>query len=74
MAVRAGNEWTGDHPDAAGLVVDGAPKGWAAAPGDTFWSQSSALILAGGSTVLVAATAPTNHQWDLVAVEVAPVV
>ncbi|HET6953953.1 MAG TPA: LamG-like jellyroll fold domain-containing protein [Acidimicrobiales bacterium] len=41
--------------------------------GDTFWAQRTAAATRGvGVPVVVGATAPTNHQWNLSAVEVLP--
>jgi hypothetical protein len=41
------------------------------AVGNTFWSQStSAATATAGTAVTLGTTAPTNHQWNFVAVEV----
>jgi hypothetical protein len=41
--------------------------------GDTFWMQSQqSTTPAAGTTVVTNAVAPTNHQWNLAAVEIVP--
>lgn len=43
------------------------------AVGDTFWTQSTASpIGAAGTNIILGATAPTQDQWNLTAVEVLP--
>jgi hypothetical protein len=63
--------------DYDGAVARTLPSGWVtldqwidAGTGDTYWSQyTNSPTGAAGSVVNVRDTAPTNHRWDLAAVE-----
>jgi hypothetical protein len=66
----AGNDW-----DRA--VARGLPEGWVSLDqwadtrtGDTFWSQyTNQQVAAAGTQVTVGDLAPTNDQWNMVAIE-----
>jgi hypothetical protein len=70
LVFAVGNDWDG----AVGRTL---PSGWVmldqwinTGVGDTYWSQyTNTPTGAAGSVVNVRDTAPTNHRWNLVAVE-----
>jgi hypothetical protein len=73
LVFAVGHDWTR-------AVAHTLPTGWTmldqwvnTAAGDTFWNQyTNAPTGAAGSVVTVNDTAPTNDQWNLVAVELIP--
>jgi hypothetical protein len=71
MVFAVGNDWSSATARTPGFDQVLLNQ-WLDKPmGETFWSQNTALPnLPSGSHVLINDTAPTNDQWNLVAVEV----
>lgn len=73
LVYGVGNDW--DHATARMLGTNQSMvHQWVdTSTGDTYWVQSrSAPIAAAGTVVQINDTAPTNDQWNLAAVEIAP--
>jgi hypothetical protein len=69
----AGNDWDGATARTLGAGQSMRHQWLDTGSGDTFWAQSQASPTANaGSVVAIDDTAPTNHQWNLAAVEVLP--
>jgi hypothetical protein len=67
----AGNDWDGATARALGAGQSMRHQWLDTGSGDTFWAQSqTSPTPAAGTVVAIDDTAPTNHQWNLAAVEV----
>jgi hypothetical protein len=68
-----GNDWDGATARTLGSGQTMRHQWVDTSPGDTFWAQSqTASTPNAGTIVAIDDTAPTNHQWNLAAVEVLP--
>jgi hypothetical protein len=66
-----GNDWDGAVARTLGAGQQVRHQWVDTSVGDTFWSQSTSAPTANqGTAVPIGTTAPTNHQWNLAAVEV----
>jgi chitodextrinase len=69
----AGNDWDGATSRTVGTGQTMVNQFVATAVGDTFWVQNvTNATTAIGQTVTVNDTAPTNHRWNLAAIEIIP--
>ena len=67
----AGNDWDGATARTLGAGQSMRHQWLDTGSGDTFWAQSqTSPTPAAGTVVAIDDTAPTNHQWNLAAVEV----
>jgi Bacterial Ig domain/Lysyl oxidase len=68
-----GNDWDGATTRTLGAGQSMRHQWLDTASGDTFWAQSQASPTPNaGTLVAIDDTAPTNHQWNMAAVEVLP--
>jgi Big-like domain-containing protein/lysyl oxidase len=68
-----GNDWDGATARTLGAGQTVRHQWVDTGPGDTFWAQSQTSSTANAGTIVaIDDTAPTNHQWNLAAVEVLP--
>jgi hypothetical protein len=68
-----GNDWDGATPRTLGSGQALRHQWVDTSSGDTFWAQSqSSSTPNAGTVVAIDDTAPTNHQWNMAAVEVLP--
>ncbi|HEY7072486.1 MAG TPA: LamG-like jellyroll fold domain-containing protein [Acidimicrobiales bacterium] len=69
----AGNDWDGAVARAPAAGQDLLHQFVDSPVGDTFWAQRTTSVTRGtGVAVALADTAPTNHRWNLAAVEITP--
>jgi hypothetical protein len=66
----AGNDWDGAVARTVATGQTMVHQRVDTAPGDTFWTQSPTAPSSAAGTVHVNDTAPTNHRWNLAAVEI----
>jgi hypothetical protein len=72
MVLGAGNDWDGMAARTVGAGQTLVSQ-FLGTDGDTFWVQRTTnTVPAAGTTVTINDTAPTNHQWNLVIVEILP--
>jgi hypothetical protein len=72
MVLGAGNDWDGQAARTVGAGQTLVSQ-FLGTDGDTFWVQRTTnTVPAAGTTVTINDTAPTNHQWNLVIVEILP--
>ena len=72
MVLGAGNDWDGMAARTVGAGQTLVSQ-FLGTDGDTFWVQRTTnTVPAAGTTVTINDTAPANHQWNLVIVEILP--
>jgi len=73
MVFGVANDWDGATPRTLGAGQSMDHQFVDTAAGQAFWVQHQvAVSTAVGQTMRISDTAPTNHRWNLVAVEVVP--